>query len=171
MSPRESDDEEDEVGTRAKQDRASRRNKRVKNCSRQVMQSPWSVHLTKLGLSTSVLSFSSSSFFFLFFFFSLLLVPTSFFFSLSFYFISFSFSSFFCIFFFYFFLLLFLAFAMAVTLSRHSSFFPAADYVCARETSPGLWKCKVDEWGPSTPMSSPPPARKRREAINKTYWM
>lgn len=150
MSPRESDDEEDEVGTRTKQDRASRRNKRVKDCSRQVMQSPWSVHLTKLGLSASVFSFSSSTFFFLFFFFSFLLVSISFFFSLSFYF-SFSSFFFFIFIFFYFFLLFFLAFAIAVTLSRHSSFFPAADYVCVSETSPGLWKCKVDEWGRPLP--------------------
>lgn len=67
------------------------------------MQSPWSVHLTKLGPSAFVFSsFSSFSFFFLFFFFFFLLLPTSFLFSLSFYFSSFSFFffSFFPLFFF-----------------------------------------------------------------------
>lgn len=32
----------------------------------------------------------------------------------------------------------------SVTLSQHSSFFLPADYVCVRETSPSLWKCKVE---------------------------
>lgn len=57
------------------QDQASKRNKRVKDCSRQVMQSPGAMHLTKLGLflliilfllplslSTSATSFSSPSY-------------------------------------------------------------------------------------------------------------
>lgn len=139
MSPRESDDEEDEVGTRAERDRASRRNKRVKDCSRQVMQSPWSVHLTKLGPSSSV---SSPFLFILFLLFlpSFLLLARA---SISFSFLlshstpyssspsspsSSSISSFSSSF----------SRSLTVTLSRHSSFFPTADYVCVRETSPGL---------------------------------